>query len=42
LNHASGVGLWLITWIVDASDGTLRFTESDMGGQTVEMEFERA
>ncbi len=42
LKHTSGVGLWLIKWIVDASEGTLAFRESELGGQMLELTFDRA
>lgn len=31
LDHASGVGLWLATWIVREVDGSLRFSETEDG-----------
>jgi len=39
LQHASGVGLWLIKWVVDSSDGSVSFETSD-DGTTVTMELE--
>jgi signal transduction histidine kinase len=41
LQHSSGVGLWLIKWIVESSGGRLEFGESDLGGQAVVMKFRR-
>lgn len=29
LDHSSGLGLWVVDWIVDQSDGTLTFDTSD-------------
>lgn len=37
LDHTTGIGLWFIYWLVDHSDGTLTFTESNSGGTVVEM-----
>lgn len=38
LEHANGTGLWLVKWIVDASDGALSF-ERTAGGTRVVIEF---
>ena len=35
LEHGRGIGLWLVSWIVDASDGTWSVTRPDDGGTTV-------
>lgn len=35
LEHTSGLGLWLANWIVEESDGQLRFDSSEMGGAAV-------
>lgn len=35
LIHSSGLGLWIVTWIVEASGGELRLTESELGGTKV-------
>lgn len=37
LNHGSGIGLWLVTWIVNHSGGSLSF-ESDADGTEVTVE----
>ena len=37
LEHASGLGLWLIYWILDGSDGELRFADRESGGSCVEL-----
>lgn len=37
LDHTTGIGLWFIYWLVDHSNGTLTFTESNAGGTVVEM-----
>ncbi|MFB6120436.1 MAG: PAS domain S-box protein [Halobacteriaceae archaeon] len=42
LYHGSGMGLWLVRWIVRASDGTLRFTDNEPRGSVVTMTFDRA
>jgi signal transduction histidine kinase len=41
LEHASGVGLWVVRWIVDAADGTLRFDTEDPDGSRVAVRFDR-
>jgi PAS domain S-box-containing protein len=41
LAHSEGIGLWMVTWIVNASDGELAFEESDLGGTRVRLEFPR-
>jgi signal transduction histidine kinase len=38
LEHGSGLGLWLVYWVVDKSDGTLHFEENDPRGSVVTME----
>jgi len=40
LDHTSGLGLWIVEWIVSRSDGDLRFNVDD--GTTVEVELDRA
>ncbi|WP_247010013.1 histidine kinase N-terminal 7TM domain-containing protein [Halorientalis litorea] len=35
LDHVSGLGLWLINWIVTESGGTIAFDENDRGGSVV-------
>lgn len=42
LEHSSGLGLWLVRWLVDRCDGTLRFDESEAGGALVECGFRPA
>jgi signal transduction histidine kinase len=37
LEHASGVGLWLVTWLVERSGGELSFFEGDRSGVTVRL-----
>lgn len=41
LEHASGMGLWLTNWIVEASNGQLRFREAGSTGTTVAIELQR-
>ena len=41
LNHASGIGLWLVKSIVDASGGTLRFSNREDGGAVVTIRLPR-
>lgn len=35
LNHTNGLGLWLVRWVVDASDGEIDFDTDDSDGSTV-------
>lgn len=42
LEHGSGLGLWLVFWIVDKSGGTLRFDENEPRGSIVTMELDQA
>lgn|GEM_PF-1658466 len=37
LDHTTGIGLWLMYWIVDYSGGTLTFDDAETGGTAVEM-----
>ncbi|WP_248517749.1 sensor histidine kinase [Salinarchaeum laminariae] len=37
LEHGNGLGLWLVYWTVQRSDGEIRFYERDGGGSVVEM-----
>lgn len=37
LEHGSGLGLWLVYWVVDKSDGTLRFDDNAPQGSVVTM-----
>ncbi|MBX0298131.1 PAS domain S-box protein [Halomicroarcula sp. F27] len=42
LEHGTGLGLWLVKWLVDAYGGDLDYTESDLGGSTVTMWLRKA
>jgi len=42
LYHGSGLGLWLVYWIVNRSDGTVSFGENDPGGNVVQIDLPRA
>lgn len=42
LSHSRGIGLWLVKWIVTASDGQLTFDASHLGGSSVQMAFARS
>lgn len=42
LEHASGLGLWLVSWIVRESDGAVSFDERSSRGSVVRLQFERA
>ncbi len=33
LDHGSGLGLWLVRWIVTAYDGTVSYEETEVGGE---------
>jgi len=39
LEHISGLGLWLVKWIVDGMDGTLSITENSPRGTVVTLSF---
>lgn len=41
LQHGNGLGLWLVTWIVESLDGTLTFDRTD-GGCVVTLRLRRA
>lgn len=41
LEHASGVGLWVVRWIVDAADGRLQFYSEETNGSRVSLQFDR-
>jgi two-component system OmpR family sensor kinase len=40
--HASGLGLWLVRWLVEAYGGELRLEDSDLGGSAVALTLPRA
>lgn len=42
LNHGSGIGLWLVHWIVNQSGGDLLFESNEPRGNTVIIKLERA
>ena len=42
LRHASGLGLWLVNWVVDGSGGTLSFADNDPRGSVVTIRMPRA
>jgi signal transduction histidine kinase len=42
LNHLSGLGLWLVNWIVMKSDGEIRFQNNQPEGSIVCMRFRQA
>ncbi|NHN57625.1 MULTISPECIES: GAF domain-containing sensor histidine kinase [Halorussus] len=42
LDHASGLGLWLVNWIVRESGGAVSFDERTPRGSVVRLRFERA
>ncbi|SFR45932.1 Signal transduction histidine kinase [Halogeometricum rufum] len=35
LHHGSGIGLWVVTWLVGRSDGSVEFEENDPRGSVV-------
>ena len=42
LDHASGLGLWYVNWIVTAGGGTLDIAESKAGGSRIELSLRAA
>jgi PAS domain S-box-containing protein len=42
LSHGTGLGLWLVYWLVSRADGQLSFEENDPRGSVVTIELERA
>ncbi|MFC7249830.1 ATP-binding protein [Halomicroarcula sp. GCM10025324] len=42
LHHSKGVGLWLVTWVVESYGGDVTFGTSDTGGNVVEIELQTA
>ncbi|WP_455447921.1 PAS domain S-box protein [Natrinema thermotolerans] len=42
LTHSSGLGLWLVRWMVDSYGGSVSFSESELGGSRVEIALEPA
>jgi PAS domain S-box-containing protein len=42
LEHASGLGLWYVNWIVSAGGGTFDISESKTGGTRIEIELRTA
>ncbi|MFB6137186.1 MAG: PAS domain S-box protein [Halobacteriaceae archaeon] len=42
VTHSSGLGLWLVHWTVERSDGSLAFGESEAGGNAVTLTLEPA
>lgn len=42
LHHGTGLGLWLVSWLVDAYDGDLSFEELSSGGTAVTVRLDRA
>lgn len=42
LEHGTGLGLWLVKWIVDAANGDISFAKNETGGSTVTIELRRA
>lgn len=42
LTHGSGLGLWLVRWIVDSYGGRITFSRSNLGGSRVEISLEAA
>ena len=41
LEHGSGLGLWLVYWLVDKSDGELAFDDAELGGAAVSLVFKK-
>ncbi len=42
LDHASGLGLWYVNWIVTAANGSFDISESKAGGTRIELSLRRA
>jgi signal transduction histidine kinase len=42
LEHGSGLGLWLVHWVVERSGGRLSFAENDPRGSVVRMDLRPA
>lgn len=42
LDHGSGLGLWIVRWIVTRSDGRIAVEENDARGSTVTIQLSRA
>ncbi|MEF8778833.1 MAG: HAMP domain-containing sensor histidine kinase, partial [Natronomonas sp.] len=42
LDHSTGVGLWLVRWVVAASDGALEFETDGSDGTTVRIQLPKA
>jgi PAS domain S-box-containing protein len=42
LDHSTGLGLWFVQWVVEASGGSLAFEESPLGGTRVAVTLQRA
>jgi K+-sensing histidine kinase KdpD len=42
LDHASGLGLWYVNWIVTAGGGSLDIAESKAGGSRIELSLRAA
>jgi signal transduction histidine kinase len=42
LNHGSGLGLWLVKWIVDAYGGKLSIETPESGGSIVRLHLNRS
>lgn len=42
LQHATSLGLWLLFWVVEQSDGTLRFDDNDPHGTVVRLQLPAA
>ena len=42
LVHGSGIGLWLVHWIVTGAGGTLEFEENGSGGTTITLQLPRS
>ncbi|MFC6767789.1 sensor histidine kinase [Natrinema soli] len=42
LTHGSGLGLWLVNWMIDSYGGSVSFARSAIGGSHVEITLEAA
>jgi len=41
LDHSAGLGMWFVSWVVEATGGHLSFADNDLGGSRVSVEFQR-
>ncbi|WP_077152342.1 sensor histidine kinase [Halorubrum tropicale] len=42
LEHGTGLGLWLVKWLVDTYGGDLEYSDNELGGSTVTISLRKA